>query len=89
MVIHERYAPENPALREELLRHLMGVPLAGDSPGYRQIAGLGRGPATSNKVFFADMACQRAAKTSASGIPGLKFPPTAAKMRTKSLAERR
>lgn len=55
LVIAERYVPEEPALREELLRHLMGVPLAGDSPGNRQITGLGRGPATSNKVFFADM----------------------------------
>jgi 4-oxalomesaconate tautomerase len=31
------------------------VPLAGRHPGNRQITGLGRGPATSNKVFFADV----------------------------------
>ncbi|QHJ01092.1 PrpF protein [Xylophilus rhododendri] len=53
LVIHEAFAPESQALREELLRHLMGVPLAGQRPGNRQITGLGRGPATSNKVFFA------------------------------------
>lgn len=54
LVINERYAPSDLALREELLRHLMGVPLAGTQPGNRQITGLGRGTATSNKVFFAD-----------------------------------
>lgn len=55
LVIWEPYAPPDMGLREELLRHLMGVPLAGERPGNRQIGGLGRGPATSNKVFFADM----------------------------------
>lgn len=54
LVINERYAPTDPALREELLRHLMGVPLTGTHPGNRQITGLGRGTATSNKVFFAN-----------------------------------
>jgi 4-oxalomesaconate tautomerase len=55
LVLWERFAPADPALREELLRHLMGVPLAGRRPGNRQVTGLGRGPATSNKVFFADV----------------------------------
>ena len=55
LVLWERFAPEELALREELLRHLMGVPLAGRVSGNRQITGLGRGPATSNKVFFADI----------------------------------
>ncbi len=55
LVIWEPCAPRDIALREELLRHLMGVPLTGDRSGNRQIAGLGRGTATSNKVFFADM----------------------------------
>ncbi|WP_291330006.1 PrpF domain-containing protein [Desulfovibrio sp. UCD-KL4C] len=55
LVIHESLAPSNTDLREELLRHLMGVPLVGDSQGNRQITGLGRGPATSNKVFLADI----------------------------------
>ena len=55
LVLWERFSPESLALREELLRHLLGVPLAGRHPGNRQITGLGRGPATSNKVFFADV----------------------------------
>ncbi len=52
LVIQEQLAPADLGLREELLRHLMGVPLTGERPGNRQITGLGRGPATSNKVFF-------------------------------------
>ena len=55
LVIHDRAAPADLAAREELLRHLMGVPLAGELVGNRQITGLGRGPATSNKVFFCDV----------------------------------
>ena len=55
LVIWERYAPADRALREELLRHLMGLPLAGERHGNRQITGLGRGLPTSNKVFFADL----------------------------------
>ena len=55
LVLAERLAPTEPALREELLRHLMGVPLQGRRPENRQITGLGRGPATSNKVFFVDV----------------------------------
>jgi 4-oxalomesaconate tautomerase len=55
LVIWEPIAPARLELREELLRHLMGVPLEGEVVGNRQTTGLGRGPATSNKVFFADM----------------------------------
>ncbi|MEO7761927.1 MAG: PrpF domain-containing protein, partial [Casimicrobiaceae bacterium] len=55
LVLWEPIAPRDPDLRAELLRHLMGVPLAGRAVGNRQITGLGRGPATSNKVFFADV----------------------------------
>ncbi|MBK6007065.1 PrpF protein [Ramlibacter ginsenosidimutans] len=55
LVIHDRIAPAELELKEELLRHLMGVPLEGEVAGNRQTTGLGRGPATSNKVFFADM----------------------------------
>ncbi len=55
LVIWERYAPADRTLREELLRHLMGLPLAGERRGNRQITGLGRGLPTSNKVFFADL----------------------------------
>jgi 2-methylaconitate cis-trans-isomerase PrpF len=55
LVLWERWAPPSlpQSLREELLRHLMGVPLAGHHDGNRQITGLGRGSPTSNKVFFA------------------------------------
>jgi 4-oxalomesaconate tautomerase len=55
LVLWERLSPSDIELREELLRHLMGVPLAGRLPGRRQVTGLGRGSATSNKVFFADV----------------------------------
>ena len=55
LVIWDRYAPTDRDLREELLRHLMGLPLAGERRGNKQITGLGRGAPTSNKVFFADM----------------------------------
>ncbi|MBP5980780.1 MAG: hypothetical protein KA748_11295 [Halomonas sp.] len=54
-ILWERITPRDRALREELLRHVMGVPLKGDYPGNTQTTGLGRGPATSNKVFFADI----------------------------------
>ncbi|MBT2339287.1 MULTISPECIES: PrpF domain-containing protein [Pseudomonas] len=53
VVIWEPLLPRDEVLRAELLRHLMGVPLAGNQSGNRQITGLGRGPATSNKVFLA------------------------------------
>ena len=55
LVIDDRLAPADRPLREELLRHLMGLPLAGTRQGNRQITGLGRGAPTSNKVFFADV----------------------------------
>ncbi|MDR6235850.1 PrpF domain-containing protein [Pseudomonas oryzihabitans] len=53
VVIWEPLVPKEEHLRAELLRHLMGVPHTGEAPGNRQITGLGRGPATSNKVFLA------------------------------------
>lgn len=55
LVLWDRWAPADVALREELLRHLMGVPLAGQNDRNKQITGLGRGGPTSNKVFFADI----------------------------------
>lgn len=54
-LIWEPIAASDDALREELLRLRMGVPLQGERPGNRQTTGLGRGSATSNKVFFADI----------------------------------
>lgn len=55
LVLHARSVPEDPILRDELLRHLMGVPLTGRQSGNRQVTGLGRGTPTSNKVFLADV----------------------------------
>jgi 4-oxalomesaconate tautomerase len=54
IVLWEGHLPKDLSLREELIRHLMGVPLTGEVSGNRQITGLGRGPATSNKVFIVD-----------------------------------
>jgi 4-oxalomesaconate tautomerase len=53
LVISEHWAPSERQLREELLRHLMGLPLAGTQAGNKQITGLGRIVPTGNKVFFA------------------------------------
>lgn len=55
LVISEHWAPREQNLREELLRHLMGLPLAGTRVGNKQITGLGRIVPTGNKVFFARM----------------------------------
>lgn len=55
LVISEHWAPREQDLREELLRHLMGLPLAGTRTGNKQITGLGRIVPTGNKVFFARM----------------------------------
>jgi hypothetical protein len=53
LVISEQWAPPERAEREELLRHLMGLPLEGTRAGNKQITGLGRIVPTGNKVFFA------------------------------------
>jgi len=53
LVISEHWAPREQPLREELLRHLMGLPLEGMRTGNKQITGLGRIVPTGNKVFFA------------------------------------
>ena len=58
LVIAERWAPADQALREELLRHLMGLPLEGTRAGNKQITGLGRIVPTGNKVFFARLEAQ-------------------------------
>jgi 2-methylaconitate cis-trans-isomerase PrpF len=60
LVIWDRLAPQDVALREELLRHLMGVPMSGVRAGNKQLTGLGRIVPTGNKVFFADMETDRA-----------------------------
>ena len=55
LVIWDQLAPSDVALREELLRHLMGVPLTGTRAGNKQLTGLGRVAPTGNKVFFAEI----------------------------------
>ena len=60
LIIWDRIAPKQLELREELLRHLMGLPLQGSTSDTKQITGLGRGYPTSNKVFFAEMAANAA-----------------------------
>ena len=52
ILLHDSHLPEALPLREELIRRIMGVPLEGTTSGNRQITGLGRGVATSNKVFI-------------------------------------
>jgi 4-oxalomesaconate tautomerase len=63
LVLWDRLAPGDLALKEELLRHLMGLPLTGTRPGNKQITGLGRIVPTGNKVFFAEL------ETKADGSP--------------------
>jgi 2-methylaconitate cis-trans-isomerase PrpF len=52
ILLHDSHLPDDLPLREELIRRIMGVPLEGTVAGNRQITGLGRGVATSNKVFI-------------------------------------
>ena len=52
IVLFKDHLPEGQALREELIRHLMGVPQKGEVHGDRQITGLGRGIPQSCKVFI-------------------------------------
>lgn len=40
LVLWERWSPQDLTLREELLRHLMGVPLAGQNDRNKQILSL-------------------------------------------------
>ena len=54
IVLLAAHLPRTVALREEVIRNVMGVPLTGEVPGNRQITGLGRGITTSNKVFVLD-----------------------------------
>ncbi len=52
IVLFDGHLPEPTALREEVIRQIMGVPLQGDVASNRQITGLGRGIPQSNKVFI-------------------------------------
>lgn len=62
LIIAEEDVPAERELREELLRHLMGVPLKGVQPGNTQVTGFGRIVPTSNKVFFAKIERTEAAR---------------------------
>ena len=52
IVLWHDHLPEDQALKEELIRAIMGVPSCGESRGNKQTTGLGRGAPTSNKVFI-------------------------------------
>ena len=54
ILLYEPHLPEELALREELVRHIMGVPLEGEVGRNAQITGLGRGIPQSCKVFIVD-----------------------------------
>jgi len=54
IVLYEGHLPADRALREEVIRRIMGVPLEGEVAGNRQITGLGRGIPQSCKVFIVD-----------------------------------
>ena len=54
IVIWQQHLPADAALRDELIRILMGVPRQGNVINNRQTSGLGRGTPTSNKVFIVD-----------------------------------
>jgi 2-methylaconitate cis-trans-isomerase PrpF len=56
IVLWHHHLPQDQALREEAIRWIMGVPMAGDARGNKQTTGLGRGIPTSNKVFIVDRA---------------------------------
>lgn len=52
IVLWHEHVPEDQALKEELIRAIMGVPTCGEHRGNKQTTGLGRGAPTSNKVFI-------------------------------------
>jgi 2-methylaconitate cis-trans-isomerase PrpF len=54
IVLYADHLPSDLALREELIRHLMGVPPTGEVAANSQITGLGRGIPQSCKVFIVD-----------------------------------
>lgn len=56
IVLWHEHLPEDQALKEELIRSIMGVPACGETRGNKQTTGLGRGAPTSNKVFIVSRA---------------------------------
>ncbi len=55
VVVLQKYLPEKRELKEEILRHIMGVPLLGTVKDNTQSHGLGRRVITSNKAFIIDI----------------------------------
>ncbi|PHM37565.1 PrpF domain-containing protein [Xenorhabdus innexi] len=55
VVLLQKNLPEEKELKEEILRHIMGVPLRGVVKDNTQFHGLGRRTTTSNKVFIIDI----------------------------------
>ncbi|BET98346.1 PrpF domain-containing protein [Xenorhabdus taiwanensis] len=55
IVLLQKYLPEKKEIKEEILRHIMGVPLEGRNENNKQLQGLGRGVTTSNKAFIIDI----------------------------------
>jgi 2-methylaconitate cis-trans-isomerase PrpF len=54
VVLWHEHLPRDPALKEEAIRWIMGVPASGETRGNKQTVGLGRGVPTSNKVFIVE-----------------------------------
>ena len=54
VLLFEGHLPADMALREEVIRHIMGVPLQGEVAANSQITGLGRGIPQSCKVFIVE-----------------------------------
>ncbi|PHM45130.1 4-oxalomesaconate tautomerase [Xenorhabdus mauleonii] len=55
IVLLKKHLPEKQSLKEEILRHIMGVPLEGRNGNNKQTHGLGRESTTSNKVLIIDV----------------------------------
>ncbi|MBE8596168.1 PrpF domain-containing protein [Xenorhabdus sp. BG5] len=55
IVLLQKHLPEKKELKEEILRHIMGVPLEGKNENNKQLQGLGRETTTSNKAFIIDI----------------------------------
>ncbi|PHM46683.1 PrpF domain-containing protein [Xenorhabdus miraniensis] len=55
IVLLQKHLPEEKEVKEEIIRHIMGVPLDGAIKNNKQLHGLGREKTTSNKVFIIDI----------------------------------
>ena len=75
LVIWEHWAPREQSMREELLRHLMGLPLEGTRPGNKQITGLGADRADRQQGVLRQ-AVRRTETSGASSAPSRSSLPT-------------